>query len=67
MNGLLNLIIQSGNIDNDFISQHTVGFEELRKIVSKWTPESAEQASGELGEQATCSRACQNPTQGSKC
>ena len=45
MNGLLNLIIQSGKIDKDFIEASTVGFEELKKIVSKWTPEKVEQVS----------------------
>jgi anaerobic selenocysteine-containing dehydrogenase len=46
MNGLLNLVIQSGNIDNDFIRRHTVGYADLVKVVSKWTPEKVEQASG---------------------
>jgi ferredoxin-nitrate reductase len=45
MNGLLNLIIQSGNIDQDFITNSTVGFDELKKIVSKWTPERVEEVS----------------------
>ncbi|MGN6640915.1 MAG: molybdopterin oxidoreductase family protein [Mucilaginibacter sp.] len=46
MNGLLNLVIQSGNIDKEFISQHTVGYDELVKVVSKWTPERVEEISG---------------------
>ncbi|HVS93797.1 MAG TPA: nitrate reductase [Mucilaginibacter sp.] len=46
MNGLLNLVIQSGNIDHDFISHHTMGFDELMKVVSKWTPEKVEEVSG---------------------
>jgi ferredoxin-nitrate reductase len=45
MNGLLNLIIESGNINKDFIENSTVGFEELKKIVSKWTPERVEEVS----------------------
>lgn len=45
LNGLLNLIIQSGKIDQDFIKASTVGFEELKKIVSKWTPELVEEVS----------------------
>ncbi len=45
MNGLLNLIIQSGKIDHEFIEKSTVGFEELKNIVSKWTPERVEQVS----------------------
>jgi ferredoxin-nitrate reductase len=46
MNGLLNLVIQSGNIDKDFINRHTVGYDDLVKLVSKWTPEKVEQTSG---------------------
>lgn len=45
LNGLLNLIIQSGKIDHDFLEASTVGFEELKKIVSKWTPELVEEVS----------------------
>jgi len=45
MNGLLNLIIQSGKIDHEFIEKSTVGFEELKKIVSKWPPERVEEVS----------------------
>jgi len=46
LNGLLNLIIQAGQIDKEFIQAHTNGFEELKKIVSKWTPEKVEELSG---------------------
>lgn len=46
MNGLLNLVIESGKIDKEYIEAHTVGFEELKKIVSKWTPERVEEVSG---------------------
>lgn len=46
MNGLLNLIIQSGRTDNGYIEAHTVGFEELKAIVSKWPPERVEAISG---------------------
>ncbi|MCW3109945.1 MAG: nitrate reductase [Segetibacter sp.] len=45
MNGLLNLIIQSGELDQNFIENSTVGFEELKKIVSEWTPEKVERVS----------------------
>jgi ferredoxin-nitrate reductase len=45
MNGLLHLIIESGNFDTAFIKNSTVGFEELKKIVSKWTPERVERIS----------------------
>ena len=46
MNGLLNLVIESGNIDQEFVEQHTVGFEELRHVVSKYTPEMVEALTG---------------------
>jgi anaerobic selenocysteine-containing dehydrogenase len=46
MNGLLNLIIEAGHVDKAYIDAHTVGFEELKKIVSKWTPERVEEVSG---------------------
>lgn len=43
MNGLLNLIIQAGQIDLNYIRAHTVGFEKLKEVVAKWTPERVEQ------------------------
>lgn len=46
LNGLLNLVIESGNIDRDFIDQHTVGYEELVKVVSRWPPQRVEEVSG---------------------
>jgi ferredoxin-nitrate reductase len=38
MNGLLHLIITKGNIDRAYIDAHTVGFEELQKTVSTYSP-----------------------------
>ncbi|MGA9099625.1 MAG: formate dehydrogenase subunit alpha, partial [Methanotrichaceae archaeon] len=46
INALLNVIIQDGLIDEDFISTRTTGFDEVCKVVSKYTPEIAEQISG---------------------
>jgi ferredoxin-nitrate reductase len=46
MNELLNLIIKSGNIDREFIAEHTVGFEELREVVSEHTPERVQELTG---------------------
>jgi ferredoxin-nitrate reductase len=43
MNGLLNLIIDAGQIDPDYIKAHTVGFEKLKEQVAQWTPERVEQ------------------------
>lgn len=50
MNGLLNLIIENGQIDQEFINQHTVGFEFLRDTVALWAPARVEQISGVAGE-----------------
>lgn len=46
LNGLINLIIQSGQIDEEYIARHTVGFSELKKTVSKYTPEKVQEISG---------------------
>lgn len=46
LNGLLNLIIQAGQIDLDYINAHTLGFESLRQTVSQWTPQRVEAISG---------------------
>lgn len=46
LNGILNLIIEAGLIDHEYIKAHTVGFAELKKTVSKYTPEKVEELSG---------------------
>ena len=46
MNGLLNLIIQAGHINQDYIDAHTIGFEKLKEIVSHWSPERVEALTG---------------------
>jgi ferredoxin-nitrate reductase len=46
MNGLLNLIIKNRAIDQQYINDHTTGFEELKRIVSKYTPEKVQEISG---------------------
>ncbi|MFP5260410.1 MAG: molybdopterin oxidoreductase family protein [Blastocatellia bacterium] len=51
MNGLLNLVIKSGSIDEDFIEEHTVGFEKLKEVVSLYTPERVEEITGILPKQ----------------
>lgn len=45
-NGVLNMMIQWGWIDEDFIEQHTVGFEEVAKSVSEWTLTKTAQVTG---------------------
>ena len=42
LNGLLNLIIQAGQIDAAYIAAHTIGFKRLKQVVSQWTPERVE-------------------------
>ena len=46
LNGLLNLIIESGQIDQAYIAAHTVGFDELKSTVAKWTPDRVEELTG---------------------
>ena len=46
MNGILNLMIEAGNIDRDYIGAHTTGFGGLKDIVSKWTPDKVENVTG---------------------
>ncbi len=43
---LLNVIIGEGLYNHDFVAQHTVGFEELQKEVSKYPPEWAAPLTG---------------------
>lgn len=46
LNGLLNLIIQAGQIDSEYIDAHTIGFDSLLQTVQKWTPQRVEEVSG---------------------
>jgi anaerobic selenocysteine-containing dehydrogenase len=39
LNGICHLLIENGWIDEDFIAAHTVKFEQLRAIVSRYPPE----------------------------
>ncbi len=45
-NGILNLIIERGLADADFIKERTEDFEALKESVSKYTPEVVERISG---------------------
>ena len=38
-NGILNLLIQNGYVDEEFIKNHTNGFEETKELVKQFTPE----------------------------
>lgn len=46
LNGLVHLILRNGNIDENFIRQHTVGFEKLKNSVEPWTPERTARTTG---------------------
>lgn len=46
MNGLLHLIIQANAIDESYINAHTIGFDDLKNTVAKYTPEYVEAISG---------------------
>lgn len=46
LNGLLNLIIAGGAVDEAFVTQHTIGFEKLRETVSPYTPRHVAELSG---------------------
>ncbi|HST03344.1 MAG TPA: molybdopterin-dependent oxidoreductase, partial [Chloroflexia bacterium] len=46
LNGLINLIIQAGNIDQQFIDTRTVGYDKLVETVAKYNPEVVEQITG---------------------
>ncbi len=42
----MNLMIEQGNIDQEYINEHTAGFEGLKETVSQWTPEKVESVTG---------------------
>jgi formate dehydrogenase alpha subunit len=46
LNGMMNIIIDEGLADEEFIANRTEGFEELREVVAKYTPEVVERISG---------------------
>ena len=37
-NGILHLMIEHGWVDRDFVTSHTVGFEDVARHVAEWTP-----------------------------
>ncbi|GGO01693.1 molybdopterin-dependent oxidoreductase [Saccharibacillus kuerlensis] len=46
LNGLLNMVLQNGAADQDFIAKHTIGFEEMRDVLEEWTPERTSEVTG---------------------
>jgi len=45
-NGLMNVIINEGLYARDYVKERTEGFEALKKVVEKYTPEKVEKISG---------------------
>lgn len=46
LNGMMNVILREGLEDREFISSRTEGFEELRKVVMEYPPETAAEITG---------------------
>jgi formate dehydrogenase alpha subunit len=46
LNGLMHIIMRDGLEDKEFIQQRTEGFEDMRKLVSEYTPEVVEAITG---------------------
>lgn len=46
LNGLMNVILEQGLIDEKFIAERTEDFDKLKKILPKYTPEYVEKISG---------------------
>jgi assimilatory nitrate reductase catalytic subunit len=45
-NGLLHVMIEESLVDQDFIDNHTTGFEELKELVKKYTPSHVSEITG---------------------
>lgn len=45
-NGLLHVMIEEDLVDYDFINNHTTGFEKLKELVKKYTPEHVSEITG---------------------
>ena len=39
LNGIARLLIENDCVDHEYVARHTVGFEELKRTISKYTPE----------------------------
>jgi anaerobic selenocysteine-containing dehydrogenase len=46
LNGIIHILIRTGQIDGEFIANHTTGFPELAKSVEKYTPQRVAQITG---------------------
>lgn len=50
LNGIMHVIIEEGLADGEFIAERTEGYEELRELVSAYTPEHVEEITGILAD-----------------
>jgi predicted molibdopterin-dependent oxidoreductase YjgC len=46
INAMMHVILEEGLQDEDYIREHTEGFDQVREVVSRYTPEEAEQVTG---------------------
>ena len=46
LNGMMNIIINEGLADKEFVANRTEGFEEIRQVVAQYTPDVVERISG---------------------
>jgi len=46
INGMMNVIINEGLLDRDFVAARTEGYEEMAAVVASYTPESVEKITG---------------------
>jgi anaerobic selenocysteine-containing dehydrogenase len=46
LNGLLHLLIRNGHVDENWIKEHTVGFDDLKRKTQRWTPAETEKVTG---------------------
>ena len=45
-NCMINLLIQNGRVDAEFVANHTNGFEEMKEVVKEFTPEYTSEITG---------------------
>ena len=46
INALMHVILEEGLQNEEYIREHTVGFDQVREVVSRYTPEEAEKVTG---------------------
>jgi anaerobic selenocysteine-containing dehydrogenase len=51
--GLINAIIEGGHVDQDYVDNYTVGFEELKARAAEFTPDYVERITGVAAEDVT--------------